>query len=282
VFENGLGTATSLFAELGYVEVSTDGVHFARFDSISRTPAPTSPQSHLYLPVDPTGIHNLAGKHANGNGHDLGTPFDLAELAEHELVRQGLLSVNRIEYVRIVDVVGSGDFLDSRGEPIYDAWPTWGSGGFDLEAIGALHAAELGDWNRDGTIDATDLDALGVAFQAGSTDLVFDYNSDGSVDREDLRAILADRFGAGPADANLDGVVDPADLQLLRDHFGRAGGWSDGDVSLDGQVDFADYVLLARHWGDQAPLPPLSVPEPSALAALLTAGLVAAGRRRRR
>src|SRR5262245_37546487 len=35
VFENSLGTARSVFAELAYVEVSSDGEHFARFPSAS-------------------------------------------------------------------------------------------------------------------------------------------------------------------------------------------------------------------------------------------------------
>ncbi|MCC5841967.1 MAG: PEP-CTERM sorting domain-containing protein [Opitutales bacterium] len=50
-----------------------------------------------------------------------------------------------IHYVRIVDIPGSGDFPDSLGNPILDAWLTTGSGGFDLRAIGVIpepaHAA---------------------------------------------------------------------------------------------------------------------------------------------
>ena len=37
VFENAFGGAASVFAELGYVEVSSNGVDFARFDSVSLT-----------------------------------------------------------------------------------------------------------------------------------------------------------------------------------------------------------------------------------------------------
>lgn len=46
--------------------------------------------------------------------------------------------MNLIRYVRIVDIPGSGDFLDSLGNPILDAWLTTGSGGFDLRAIGVI------------------------------------------------------------------------------------------------------------------------------------------------
>ncbi len=46
-----------------------------------------------------------------------------------------------IQYVRIVDIPGNGFYTDSAGHPIYDAWLTTGSGGFDLEAIGAINQA---------------------------------------------------------------------------------------------------------------------------------------------
>ena len=43
--------------------------------------------------------------------------------------------------------------------PIYDAWLTWGSGGFDLEAIGVLQPQEYGgDINLDGVVDYEDLE----------------------------------------------------------------------------------------------------------------------------
>jgi hypothetical protein len=43
--------------------------------------------------------------------------------------------------------------------PIYDAWPTKWSDGFDLEAIGVLQPQEYsGDINLDGIVDYEDLD----------------------------------------------------------------------------------------------------------------------------
>jgi hypothetical protein len=62
VFENGFVASGKLFAELAYVEVSSDGFHFARFDSISLTPAPVT----AFGLLDPTDVYNLAGKHAFG------------------------------------------------------------------------------------------------------------------------------------------------------------------------------------------------------------------------
>lgn len=137
VFENAALTGSALFAELAYVEVSSDGNTFARFPSVSLTPSPVGG----YGTIDPTGVYNLAGKHPNTAGTSFGTPFDLAELATDAAVLSGNLDLNDVRYVRIVDIPGSGDFKDSLGNPIYDAWVTWGSGGFDLDAIGVLNAA---------------------------------------------------------------------------------------------------------------------------------------------
>jgi len=154
VFEQGFinGSNTSqLFAEFAYVEVSSDGVNFARFDSISTNTAPAS-GAGAFAYYDVTNVYNLAGKHAS----NWGTPFDLSQLATHNLVIDGFLDLAAILYVRLVDVVGSGSILDgegneipgiakdSLGNPIRDNWVTTGTGGFDYVglptgAIGALN-----------------------------------------------------------------------------------------------------------------------------------------------
>ena len=139
VFENGFGSGGGVFAELGYVDVSTDGVNFARFDSVSLTPGTVGG----YGSIDPTDVHNLAGKHINAYGDSWGTGFNLEDLLTNDLVLSGLVDLNDINYVRIVDIPGSGDFTDSQGNPIYDSWPTWGSGGVDLEAVGAINAVPV-------------------------------------------------------------------------------------------------------------------------------------------
>lgn len=141
VFENGFGDR---FLELAFVEVSSDGQNFARFPSVSLTP--TEEQVASFGTIDPSLIHNLAGKYRLG----FGTPFDLAELAGI----QGL-NLQQISLVRLVDVVGSIDprwgTRDSRGNFINDPYPTrLSSGGFDLDAIGVLHSATVNyaAWSR--------------------------------------------------------------------------------------------------------------------------------------
>ncbi|WP_413160630.1 hypothetical protein ACL6C3_19160 [Capilliphycus salinus ALCB114379] len=152
VFENGIGFAETgnLFAELAYVEVSSNGTDFLRFPSISLTQNPLEPFGQL----DATQVYNLAGKHVN-NGvvisdeefvqSSWGTPFDLDVLTDSLATFSGEIDLNNINYVRIVDIPGNGAFLDSQGNPIYDPWqtPIPGSGGFDLEAIGVIHAAAI-------------------------------------------------------------------------------------------------------------------------------------------
>ena len=156
VFENGVIAQTGtggagvggVFAELAYVEVSSDGVNFARFPSVSLTANPVS----AYGTLDPTKVFNLAGKHVNAAGECWGTPFDLAALANHPLVIGGLLDLNNVRHIRVVDIPGNGSFSDSAlpvPHPIFDPWHTFGSGGFDLEAIGVISVAMTFDAWQD-------------------------------------------------------------------------------------------------------------------------------------
>jgi hypothetical protein len=137
VFENSFLSGSKVFAELGYVEVSSDGEHFARFPSVSLTAGPVGG----YGTIDATDVYNLVGKHVNASGSSWGTPFDLDDLVGDPLVAGGTVDLGAISHVRIVDIPGSGDFLDSQtpASGIYDAWVTWGSGGVDLEAVGVIH-----------------------------------------------------------------------------------------------------------------------------------------------
>ena len=136
VFENPLENAQQhgyYFLEMGFVEVSSDGVNYVRFPAISRIPSDT--QVGSFGCVLPELVHNLASKYAPLYG----TPFDLDELPETELI-----DINRITHVRIVDVVGCIDpqyaTYDSEGNIVNDPWPTpFASSGFDLDAVGVIH-----------------------------------------------------------------------------------------------------------------------------------------------
>ncbi len=130
-FENGFifGSPNGLFAELAYVEVSTNGTDFARFPSISTNTAPVT-GSGAFAGFDTTNMYNLAGKNASG----FGTPFDLSQLATNPLVLGGEINLQQINYVRLVDIPGNGSFLDSLGNPILDNWlTTGGTAGYDFK-----------------------------------------------------------------------------------------------------------------------------------------------------
>ncbi len=123
VFENGF---SDTFLELAFVEVSSNGVDYILFPSVSLTPGPVS----AFGTLDTTDVDGLAGKYRQG----FGTPFDL-----EDLVGEPGLNVNAITHVRITDVIGDGSTQDHLGNDIYDPHGTTGTSGFDLDAIGVLN-----------------------------------------------------------------------------------------------------------------------------------------------
>jgi hypothetical protein len=131
VFENGFSDD---FLELAVVEVSSDGEHYLRFAHAFLGEEPLAAFDRL----DTRLVGGLAGKYRRG----FGTPFDLAVFADAPEVRQGLVDLQAIRRVRILDVVGDGSRVDSFGHPIYDPYPTTDSAGFDLDAIAVLHAGQ--------------------------------------------------------------------------------------------------------------------------------------------
>ena len=130
VFENSFD---DFFLELAFVEVSSDGIHYVRFPSVSLTQSNTQIQG--FGTLDPTKIHNLAGKYKVFYG----TPFDLSDLQD-----SAGIDIHHITHIKIIDVVGSISeplmSYDSQGHIINDPFPTafW-TGGFDLDAVGVLH-----------------------------------------------------------------------------------------------------------------------------------------------
>ena len=131
VFENSI---SDTFLELAWVEVSSDGIHFFRFANFSWTREAVT----AYGNVDPTYIHGYAGKYRQGYG----TPFDLDELKNVS----SRLDVNNVSWVRLIDIVGDGNATfsyDGKNYKIFDPYPTTGSAGFDLDAIGVIHQARI-------------------------------------------------------------------------------------------------------------------------------------------
>jgi len=129
VYENGF--ASDVFLELGFVEVSSDGTHFARFDS-----AFTGPETVCAnCSGTAADIGGMAGAYMVGYG----TPFDLSALQNSPLVRDGTVDLTAIRYVRVVDIVGDGTTLDSFGRGIIDPISSGPTAGFDLDGIAVLN-----------------------------------------------------------------------------------------------------------------------------------------------
>jgi hypothetical protein len=302
VFENGLmGDDGEIMAELAYVEVSTYGDTFVRFPSVSLTPETeqlTADNNDMVYDdwdgtwvfvhpgwsqetIDPTGVYNLAGKHRNSGDTSWGTPFDLDDLANDPAVMDGTVDLNDIQYVRIVDIPGNGDWVDSLGNPIYDAWVTRASGGFDLEAIGVLN--EMPNFNDDETVTDVDFDLLADEF--GSTDRQYDLDHSGIVDADDLTYMIEEclewardgqsGWGTFAGDFNLDGVVDLLDLNKLTANYNGSAGWVDGDANGDGMVDLLDLNKLTANYNAT-----VVVPEPATMSLMALAGVALLRRRR--
>ncbi len=129
------------FAEVVYVEVSTDGVHFARIPSRytgpQSDPGPFSfVQSGWYqglggvfaVQTNPIDAQNLVA--AGGDA------IDFATLSQDPLVLSGLVDPSFITQVRLVDV-RSGLDVDSQGTPIRDP----GNGSADIDGVTVVHTA---------------------------------------------------------------------------------------------------------------------------------------------
>ncbi len=212
VFENGF---SDTFLELGWVEVSSDGVHFVRFYNLSLNSGPIG----MFGTVDPSNITGLASKYRQGYG----TQFDLQFLQDIYSNQNdpllGLtssfksqlhanfpyLDLNNIRYVRIIDIIGSksSDDKDAAGNTIYDPYPTTLSAGFDLDAIAVLH---------EGTVPLSPF-ALWAANRGLSGDPSADTDSDGSPDLEEYF------FGTSPTNqsdvASFSSTLTDEGLQFL-------------------------------------------------------------------
>lgn len=120
----------------------------------------------------------------------------------------------------------------------------------------------FGDFNDDGLVDASDIDLLSIEDRASTHKVEFDVTGDNLVNELDrsfwVTIIKETVFG----DVDLDRSVGFSDFLLLRDNFGKPGGWASGDFDGDANVTFADFLLLGDTFGTPVAVTP--VPEPGA------------------
>ncbi|MBL0713078.1 MAG: hypothetical protein JJV98_05195, partial [Desulfosarcina sp.] len=261
-FENGFSagwTTPQIFAELAYVEVSSNGTDFIRFPTHSLTPKwPGS-----YGCILASGVFGMTGKHINAYGDQWGTPFDLDWIADHPLVLDGTVDLNDIRYVRQVDIPGGGPadarglytgfFHDSHGNVIFDSWVTWGSGGADLDAVAVLNTSAA-DSDGDHIVDYwdncsqtsndnqydTDQDGYGNRCDC-------DLNNDDQVNINDFNLVRAAWLSHGPEripgePGQPDQYTDPSE------------NWNaDADFDGDNAVNINDFNILRSRWLQTAP-----------------------------
>ncbi|MGQ0552681.1 MAG: hypothetical protein ACT4PU_05630 [Planctomycetota bacterium] len=118
-----------VYGEVAYVEVSTDGVSFARFPTrYSGVSAPIGAFGTLApwsfsgftgaMPVTPAEVYPPESPWDVAAAG--GDAFDLADLADHPLVLSSDVLLHEIRYVRLVDIV-AGSSQDSFGAVIFDS-----------------------------------------------------------------------------------------------------------------------------------------------------------------
>ena len=93
---------------------------------------------------------------------------------------------------------------------------------------------------------------------------MFDVSGDGSVNRVDEVFLIESILDTKRGDANLDGRIDSADLNLVALNWqSRTNSWAKGDFDGNGRVNSDDLNLLGSNWQfGIAKAVPLSVPEP--------------------
>ncbi len=129
-----------------------------------------------------------------------------------------------------------------------------------------------GDYNRNGFLDANDIDLLTDAIHRGPPwipETVYDLNADGHVDMDDRDFWVRELVQTWYGDANLDGKFNTGDLvQVLaagKYETDQSAGWGEGDWNGDGVFGTGDLVrTLGECYEDCGVRHPRIVPEPSA------------------
>jgi len=103
------------------------------------------------------------------------------------------------------------------------------------------------DFNNDGKIDVIDIDLL---YNNMGTDLLkYDINNDNIINQLDMDELIQVRLNTYYGDANLDGIVDMKDYDILAYNWNSyVDSWGSGNFNGDGYVDIFDYDLLASGW----------------------------------
>jgi hypothetical protein len=153
--------------------------------------------------------------------------------------------------------------------------------------------AFVGDFNIDGVVDSLDIDQLFDNIGGANLDL-YDLDGNSVIANSDVDFLLNNILHRRYGDANLDGSVDALDIGLLRANLGLPNTlWATADFNGDGNTDAFDVSVIRANLGlpppglDEGGAPSLVstvavdqfVPEPSGLALLGLASVLALRRR---
>ncbi|WP_210420957.1 dockerin type I domain-containing protein [Lacipirellula limnantheis] len=177
------------------------------------------------------------------------------------------------------DVNGDGRVTNVDLFALGDELSTEGASPAALNAYDQL-LVKRGDVNLDGVTNGADVAALHASF--GQSGWQADLNADGVAGLTDVSTLITKLVRTSFGDFNLDRRVDGADFLTWQRNAGIAGARFDqGDADLNGVVDAADLALLRNDFGKVAPLSAIAataaVPEPSGAALITVATSAVAG-----
>ena len=139
--------------------------------------------------------------------------------------------------------------------------------------------ALLGDFNKNGILDADDMDLLSDNVRAGTNITGFDLDNNGLVNQEDRRVWIEDLKNSYFGDSDLNGLFSSSDFIFIftageyEDGLAMNSTWITGDWNGDREFDSSDFVTAFQGGGFEMGARPAvaAVPEPAAITLLLLA-----------
>ncbi|MCA9217985.1 MAG: hypothetical protein KDB27_33170 [Planctomycetales bacterium] len=145
-----------------------------------------------------------------------------------------------------------------------------------------------GDFNKDGVLDALDIDDLTAQLRGGANPSDYDLNSDGVVNQTDREIWVEQLANTYFGDSNFDGQFDTGDLVTVfsaaeyEDGIANNSTWAEGDWDGDGDFGSGDLVFVfKRNEYEIGPRATHAVPEPT-LGFMSIASFICVGSRFRR